>query len=103
MAKTVHVYLSDKGWAVKREGGSARSVFSTQREAIESARVIALKAAPSQMVVHGRDGRIRDHVTHGLPKVQDPPGRNAAAKRIQKAVGKLVLERLTADPRPRRA
>jgi hypothetical protein len=54
------------------------------------------------MVVHGRDGRIRDHVTHGLPKVQDPPGKSARATKIQKAVGKVALERFAADPHPPR-
>jgi len=100
MAKTVHVYHSENGWAVKREGGRVSRVFSTQREAIESARLIARKDTPSQMVVHGRDGRIRDHVTHGLPRVQDPPGKSIGAKKILKAVGKVALERLAADPHP---
>ena len=102
MAKTVHVYPSDKGWAVKREGAKAGTLFHTQKRAIESARVIVRDSAQSQMVVHGRDGRIRDHVTHGLPRVQDPPGKSRGARKIEKAVGRVALERVTSAPPPPR-
>ena len=34
MLMTVHVIPKDGQWAVKREGGKAVRVFSTQREAI---------------------------------------------------------------------
>jgi len=56
------------------------------------------------MVVHGQNGMIREHVTHGLPRVQNPPGKGKAAqKRIEKAVGRVVLERITSDDRAHRA
>ena len=97
MAKTVHVYPSDDGWVVKQEGAKTSGVFTTQKEAIESARVIVRDSVSSQMVVHGRDGRIREHLTHGLPRVQDPPGKRGRAKSIEKAVGRVALERVTAD------
>ena len=102
VTKTIHVYHAEDGWAVKRIGGGVSQVFSTQREAIVSARSIARKAAPSQMVVHGVDGRIRDYVTHGLPRVQDPPGKSSGAKRIQRAVTKAALFQLAKDPHPPR-
>ena len=101
MFKTVHVYQAEKGWAVKRIGGKVSQLFSTQREAIKAARLISRKAAPSQMVVLGKDGRIRDYVTHGLPRVQDPPGKRST--RIEKAVGRIALERLAVGPNPPRA
>ncbi|MCP5119470.1 MAG: DUF2188 domain-containing protein [bacterium] len=102
MAKTIHVYPSNGGWAVKQEGTKSSMVFPTQKKAIASARAIARDSAPSQLVVYGREGRIRRHVTHGLPKVQDPPSRSRGAKEIEKAVGRVALERVTSDPQPRR-
>ena len=104
MAKTVHVYPLKRKWVVKREGRHASQVYPTQKEAIEHARCLARDLAPSQMVVHGQNGMIREHVTHGLPRVQNPPGKGKAAqKRIEKAVGRVVLERITSDDRAHRA
>ena len=68
MFKTIHVYQAERGWAVKRIGGKVSQLFSTKREAIKTARLISRKAAPSQMVVLGKDGSIKDYVTHGLPR-----------------------------------
>src|SRR5712664_2448475 len=93
LAKTVHVYHSANGWAVKRYGGRASSLFSTRSEAIERARSIARKAAPSQMVVHGRDGGIKEYVTYGMPRVQEPPGNGPRTKKIQDAVDRVALQR----------
>ena len=101
MSKTIHVYHAERGWAIKRVGGKVSQVFSTQREAIKTARLIARKSAPSQMVVLGKDGRIKDYVTHGLPRVQYLPG--VRSTRIEKAVGRLALERLAVGPNPPRA
>ena len=97
MAKTVHVYKDKSGWAVRREGQRSSNVVSTQREAIEIARSIARDSAPSQMIVHDRDGTIRDHVTHGLPKVHNPPVKRGSYRKIEKAAGKVALERITSD------
>ena len=98
MRKTFHVILKDGRWAMMREGGNAR-VFSTQREAIESARTIA-RAGSGQLVVHGRNGQIRQHDTYGMPPIQDPPGKKSV--KIEKAVGKITRDRLRADPLPPR-
>ena len=83
---------------MKREGSSDR-VFSTQREAIESARAIA-KEDSGQLVVHGRNGLIREYDTYGMPPIQEPPGKKSA--KIEKAVGKITRDRLNADPLPPR-
>src|SRR5262245_1411889 len=96
MAKTVHVVPANKGWAVKREGRRADGVFPTQREAIESGRQIARRANSGQLVVHGRDGRIREHDTYGMPKIQDAP--SGSSDRIERAVRKVTRDRLDADP-----
>ena len=100
MQKTLHVIPKDGRWAVKREGGGATRVFSTQREAIESARVMARGDSSWQLVVHGRNGQIREHNTYGMPPIQDPPGKKSV--KIEKAVVKITLDRLGADPLPRR-
>ena len=63
--KDVHVVPRGKGWVIVKEGSSKRgSVHSTQREAIAKARDTARREHAS-VVVHGRDGRIRETDTYG--------------------------------------
>lgn len=63
--KNQHVVPSDDGWAVKSAGSKrATKVFSTQKEAISAARDIAQRQK-SELLVHGRDGRIREKNTYG--------------------------------------
>ncbi|HWB83200.1 MAG TPA: DUF2188 domain-containing protein [Bryobacteraceae bacterium] len=104
MAKTVHVIPRDGQWAVKREGRKSdrlSCVFSTQREAVESAKAIMRGEGGGQLVVHGRDGQIRERDTYGMPPIQDPPGKRSA--KIEKAVGKITRHRLLgAEPLPAR-
>lgn len=67
--KNVHVVPHDDGWAVKKEGNNrASSVHPTQKEAMDAGRNIA-KTAKSELVIHGRDGKIRDSDSYG----NDPP------------------------------
>ena len=64
----VHVVPSQKGWKVEVEGGSRpRSTHATQAEAAQAARDLARKNK-SELLIHGRDGRVRDRSTYG----QDP-------------------------------
>ena len=60
-----HVVPHEHGWAV-RGAGSQRptSVHQTQREAIDAARQIARNQG-TELLVHGRDGRIRERDSHG--------------------------------------
>lgn len=95
MSKTLHVIPKNGQWTVAREGGQLTRVFSTQREAIEDARVIAKGESSGQLVVHGRNGQIREHYTYGMPPIQKPPGKKSA--KIEKAVSKITLDRLSAD------
>ena len=92
MLKIVHVIPKDGQRAMKREGGKAARVFSTQQEAIESARVIANAESSGQLVVDGRNGQIREYATFGMPPIQDPPGKKST--KIEKAAGKITLDRL---------
>lgn len=60
-----HVVPTKDGWAVKGAGNSrATRVTNTQREAIDIARGIAINQK-SEVVIHGRDGKIRDKDSYG--------------------------------------
>ena len=61
----VHVVPSDKGWRVEIEGtGGARSTHQTQAEAAQTARRIA-RQNKAELLIHGRNGRVRDRSTYG--------------------------------------
>ncbi len=65
MGKNQHVVKHTDGWAVKGAGNSkATKVTSTQKEAIEAAREIAINQE-SEVVIHGKDGKIRDKDSYG--------------------------------------
>ena len=102
MVKTVHVFPSADGWAVRGNWRKSGNIFATQRAAVEKARSIARDSAPSQMVVHGKDGLIKGYVTHGLPRVQNPPHKSVRSDRIERAVARVALERLTSNDRQAR-
>jgi len=51
------------------------------------------------MVVHGKDGMILGHFAHGLPRVQNPPRKSGKFNRIERAVGRVALERVTSSDR----
>lgn len=61
----VHVTPREDGWAVVREGsGRASSVHSTQAKAAQEGKSIA-RRDQTEFVLHGRDGRIREHDSYG--------------------------------------
>lgn len=69
--KNQHVVKRTDGWAVKSEGSSKASVIKlTQGKAIKEAIKIA-KNQQSEVVIHGRDGKIRDKDSYG--KDPNPP------------------------------
>lgn len=60
-----HVVKHQDGWAVKGAGSDrATKVTHTQKEAIDIAREIS-RNQQSELLIHGRDGRIRDRDSHG--------------------------------------
>lgn len=60
-----HVVPHDDGWAVRGAGSQrASSVHRTQKEAINAGRDIARNQG-TELLVHGRDGRIRERDSHG--------------------------------------
>jgi anti-sigma regulatory factor (Ser/Thr protein kinase) len=61
----LHIVPHGDGWAVLGEGGEGDlSHHETQRAAIERASEIA-KGRQAGVVIHGRDGRIREHESYG--------------------------------------
>jgi hypothetical protein len=63
--KNQHVVGRPDGWAVRGEhNGRDTSVHDTQAQAIERAREIAINQQ-SEVVIHGRNGRIRDRDSYG--------------------------------------
>ncbi len=65
MRKNQHVVKIDNRWGVRGEGNSRlTSIHKTQQQAISKARSIA-KNQKAEVVIHGRDGRIRDKDSYG--------------------------------------
>lgn len=73
MSKNVHIVPHSDGWAVKIEGNDrATSVHDTQQQAIDAGRDRA-RREESELLIHGRDGRIRDRDSYGGDDFP-PPG-----------------------------
>jgi len=68
-----HVVHHDDTWAVRVAGSSrVSSTHNTQQQAIERARIQAT-AEGGQILVHGRDGKIREERTY-RPDPYPPAG-----------------------------
>jgi hypothetical protein len=58
--KNFHVVPRTGGWVVRKENNMRpTSIHTTQREAVEAARNMA-RSASGELVIHGKDGRIRE-------------------------------------------
>jgi Uncharacterized protein conserved in bacteria (DUF2188) len=68
MAKQGDVHVvrgNSSGWQVRIEGSArARSIHKTQAEAAKAGSAIARKNK-SELLVHGRDGKIRERSSYG--------------------------------------
>lgn len=65
MGKNQHVVPYDDKWAVRGEGSSKiTSDHRTQEVAINAARRIAINQQ-SEVVIHGKNGKIRDKDSYG--------------------------------------
>jgi hypothetical protein len=65
---------SNGGWDVTKPGASRASAHTeTQAEAIGRARDIVTNAGGGEVVIHGRDGQIRDSDTVGGGNDPFPP------------------------------
>jgi poly(hydroxyalkanoate) granule-associated protein len=59
------VLSREDGWAVLLTGeADARGVYPTKDEALEAARALASAHAPSQLVVHRKDGTVQDTLSY---------------------------------------
>ncbi len=55
-----HVQQKEDAWTVESESGKpAPTTHDTKREAVKTARERATSAAPSQLVIHRRDGSVQ--------------------------------------------
>ncbi len=71
MAKNKHVVKAGTGWEVKTEGKKqATSTHKTQAAAEARAKKDLASKGGGEVVLHGRDGRIRDKDT--VPPAKDP-------------------------------
>jgi hypothetical protein len=73
--KVVHVVPDHGGaWAVRSEGaGRPTAIFANKDLAVDRAKGIARNASLGQVVVHGRDGRIRYQNTYGEDPIPREP------------------------------
>ncbi len=63
--KSIHIVPSSGKWAVKEAGkANPLRVAKTQKEAISYGREVA-KQKKTELVIHGRDGKIRDKDSYG--------------------------------------
>ena len=69
-----HVVQRPNGWGVRGEGNSRdTSLHPTQEQARNAARQIATNQG-GDVIVHGRDGKIRARDTYGKPDPYPPKG-----------------------------
>jgi hypothetical protein len=69
-----HVVPHSEGWAVRGEGNSrATSVHHTQHEAIDAGREVARNQG-GELLIHGRNGRIRERDSVGNHDPFPPKG-----------------------------
>lgn len=62
--QNIHVVPAGEGGAVEASGGGKRTMFATQDEAIQAGTERA-KADKVELLIHGRDGQIRERNSFG--------------------------------------
>ena len=100
-SRNIHVIPRNDGWAVRGEGNSRlTSVHDTQRDAIDAARKIA-RDEKGELVIHARDGRIRERDSYGSDPLPPKSPREvlfpttlskAREKAIKKAIREVIRE-----------
>jgi Uncharacterized protein conserved in bacteria (DUF2188) len=94
--KNVHVVARNDGWIIRKEGNSrATSLHKTQRDAVKAAREIA-RSNNVELVIHGRDGRIRERDSYGSdplpPRDRQVLFPDASASTSDRAIKSAVAE-----------
>ena len=64
MAANIHVVPTGNEWAVEAEGGGDRTMYFSQEEAIKAGTERAQRDRV-ELLVHGRDGQIRERNSFG--------------------------------------
>jgi hypothetical protein len=60
------VHQGDREWAILADGSdNPIEVFSTKAAAVKAARKAAARAAPSDLAIRGKDGRVQESHTYG--------------------------------------
>ena len=65
MGKNQHVVKTDAGWGVRGEGNSRLTSEHRTKTAAENAGRQIAKHQQSELVIHGRDGKIQDKDSFG--------------------------------------
>ena len=73
MVKNQHVVLHEHGWAVLGEGNVRPSSVHPTQQLAEQAAIAIAKNQEAEVLVHGRNGRIRKRNTYGKDPFP-PPG-----------------------------
>lgn len=98
--REIHVIPHNQGWAVRSEGDSGVSVHNTQRDAIKAARKTA-RADKGEVVIHARDGRIRQRDRYSSSPLPPKSPREVlfpttpsrtSEKAIRKAIKEVIRE-----------
>ena len=65
MGKNQHVVPSGSGWAVKGAGNARATVVKNTQSAAINAAIGIAKHEKAEVVIHGRNGQIRDSDSYG--------------------------------------
>ncbi len=65
MGKNQHVVQREDGWAVRGEGNSKDTSHHRTQEGARQAAVNIARNQQSEVLIHGRDGKIRDRDSYG--------------------------------------
>jgi len=68
-----HVVPKSGGWSVKKEGAERGHSAPTQRAAEKMAKSFSTNTGGGEVVIHGRDGKIRDKDTMAPARDPFPP------------------------------
>jgi hypothetical protein len=105
--KNWHVVRHPEGWIIRSEGSfRVSSCHSTQREAVETARLLAERDATT-LVIHGRDGRVKSRESYRREPLPPPMPRKvlypltmprtASVEAIKRAVSEAIREVASAE------
>lgn len=72
---TYHVSPSGDRWEVRGDGAKrASSLHDTKKEAVDTGRSLAKKRAPSELIVHRKDGTVQDSFAYSKDEGKDSKG-----------------------------